>query len=403
MKLVSPRTIVGNRGDLLSRYGILEALDRHGAGPLTVFCHDAADLAGLDLPTAGNGRLFNLLPTRAGRRALAAADLVIWTGGLDLQDDSSLFKLAHMLLSFRSYRRRGQRVWVLMQGAGPLTTRAGRFLARRILGLVDRFLVRDSGSLRLLQGLGGSGLERCYDGIFLAGLDRLVATPAQAALVRPLTQRPARQPLVGLNIRLWFHFGNSILPYHLARRRYLARARAGMDRVVAAACQLTRRLRRDLGARVCLLSMYEPGTYPCEDDLPHLRRVKEAFADDGDVVLADGPLGLGGFCELVRGLDLMIGTRLHSTLAALRFGVPAINLAYTSKCGDIFGDLGLADRAIDLGTFLEQPGGVAWQAETMLANRGLPGVIRKKVAAVVAENERILGRAFRAEAQRLAA
>lgn len=47
-------------------------------------------------------------------------------------------------------------------------------------------------------------------------------------------------------------------------------------------------------------------------------------------------------------MDLMIGMRLHSTLLALRAGVPAIHLAYTLKGHDIYSDLGLADWVLPI-------------------------------------------------------
>ena len=41
----------------------------------------------------------------------------------------------------------------VMQGAGPLTTPTGRWLARRVLTLVDAALLRDRGSFELVAGL----------------------------------------------------------------------------------------------------------------------------------------------------------------------------------------------------------------------------------------------------------
>jgi len=391
MKLISPRMICGNRGDLLSRFGILAALRRLGFDDVAVFCDSERDVAPLGYTTLPYGKLYNFLPPRAGRRALRRSDVVVWTGGLDLQDDSSLLKLMHTWLTFLSYRTLGCRIIMANQGAGPLTTRAGRWLARRILNLVDCFIARDSGTLRLLQGLGTkTRLVRAHDGIFLPDLDSATVTPADQATVDRLTADAAGQKLIGFNLRLWFHFSNSIIPYHWAKTRYQERARGPMDRLVEASIDLIRRLRSTTGGRVVLLSMYEPDSHPWEDDLPYLRRVKDGLRNDPDVVLVEEPLGLGGFCRLVGRLNLMIGTRLHSTLTALRLGVPAINLAYTLKCKDIFGDLGLAAHAVELESFMSDPAAVASLARSVLADQGAPGRIRQIVRQRCAENFQVL-------------
>jgi polysaccharide pyruvyl transferase WcaK-like protein len=392
---VCPRTVCGNRGDLLSRFGILATLRRLGAPDVTTFCRRPGDISPLGFTTLPYGRLYNLLPPPAGWRALWRGDVVLWTGGLDLQDDSSLLKLVHTWLTFLSYRLLGLRIVAVMQGAGPLATRLGRWWARRVLNLVDLFLARDGGTQRLLEGLGvRPRVVRAADGIFLPGVEEAAVSGAERAAVRRLTARRAGQPLIGLNLRLWFHFRSSLLPYQFARRRYARRAGAAMDRLVAAAVDLARRLRRRPGARVLLLSMYEPGVHPWEDDLPHLARVKAALADDPDVVLVDEPLGLGAFCRLVGGLDLMIGSRLHATLTALRFGVPAVNLAYTAKCYDIFADLGLAANAVPLEAFMARPAGVAALAERLLQDEAVRPALRRLVAERVAENQRTLQEAL---------
>jgi polysaccharide pyruvyl transferase WcaK-like protein len=391
MKIISPRTVVGNRGDLLSRYGILEALARLGGVKPVVFAHAPRDLGPLDFTTLPYGSLYNLWPRLPGIRALREADTVAWTGGLDLQDDSSLLKLFHTWMTFLSYRMLGKRIIVLMQGAGPLNTAAGRWLTRRIINLVDCFVVRDTGSLQLLLKLGGRAkLIQGHDGIFLDGLARLQALPAENALIDTLTGRDANRPVVGVNIRLWFHFSGGIVPYQFAKNRYLKRAQAPMQKLIDATRELVRRLRVERDARVVLISMYEPQSHPWEDDLPHLQQVKNAFHADAEVALLDAPLSLGGFSALMRRLHLMIGARLHSTLTALRYGVPALNLAYTDKCSDILHDLGLADSYVPLQAFIDDPALVFGRACAALEDRLLPGRIHAIVQQRVRENEQIL-------------
>lgn len=97
MKFACTRVIRGNRGDLLSRYGILSALQKMGVEDLVVFCNKDQDISPLEYPTVHYGPLYNLFPQKEGLQTLIQSNTVLWTAGLDLQDDSSLAKLVHML------------------------------------------------------------------------------------------------------------------------------------------------------------------------------------------------------------------------------------------------------------------------------------------------------------------
>lgn len=406
MKLISPRTIVGNRGDLLSRFGILEALQRRCGAEWAVFAHRPDDLGTLvDVPSSRDssllpevlpyGPLYNFWPGLRGLAALNRAEAVVWTGGLDLQDDSSLLKLLHTWLTFASYRLLGKKIYAVMQGAGPLNSRPGRLMAQGIVRLTEKFLARDSGTRNLLESIGvGRRVRLAHDGIFLAGLDQLQAAPSEEAEIDRLAPREYGRPTIGVNVRMWFHFRGGILPYSWAKEKYARRSSAEMERLIGATVSLVRSLRRKHDARIVLVSMYEPDAHPWEDDLPHLERVKAATADDDQVVVLRAPLGIGGFGELLRRFDLMIGSRLHSTLAALRFGVPAINLAYTNKCRDIFTDLGLANRFVDLTSFIADPEIVAGMASEVLSDLKEKAKIRNLVRARIEENERLLESLF---------
>jgi polysaccharide pyruvyl transferase WcaK-like protein len=396
MNLISPRFICGNRGDIASRYGILNTLQRGGALVSAVFACRAAHLPeALQRSVLPYGLMYNIWPRWQGIQALRRASAVIWTGGLDIQDDSSLLKLVHTLLVFASYRLLGLKILVALQGAGPLTTPLGRWLAARILGLTNLVLVRDRGSHDLLRGmLPENRLRLASDGIFLPGFpDR--GNPFELPSEMEVLCAAEGRPVIGVNIRLWFHFASTVIPYQFRRHSFRKRAEARMEVFLSAITTIVTELRRRKNARIVLVSMYEPGVEPWEDDAPLLQQIKDRFAEDPEVVLLSDDLPILDLCALIARFDLMIGTRLHSTLIALRAGVPAIHIAYTLKGHDIYADLGLSGWVFGIDEAGFTPQAVVTTAECILSDPQRFNHVRAIVDPVVATNEQALQDALR--------
>ena len=86
----------------------------------------------------------------------------------------------------------------------------------------------------------------------------------------------------------------------------------------------------------------------------------------------------------------MIGTRLHSTLIALRMGVPALHIAYTGKGRAIYCDLGLADWLVGIDELLDSPEPLIRLADEVLSNPDAPSRVTKLVARAVDDNKKAL-------------
>jgi polysaccharide pyruvyl transferase WcaK-like protein len=128
-----------------------------------------------------------------------------------------------------------------------------------------------------------------------------------------------------------------------------------MDELIRIISQSIHMLRRDVDARVILISAYQPDIVPWEDDLHWLEKIKQNFPADPQVLLMDAPIALSSYFYLMSRLKLMIGMRLHSSLIALRFGVPAINISYTLKGRAILDHMGLSQNVFDLHDYLLAP------------------------------------------------
>jgi polysaccharide pyruvyl transferase WcaK-like protein len=204
-------------------------------------------------------------------------------------------------------------------------------------------------------------LQLAADGIFLSG------APVTSTAAKPGGGRPT----IGINLRLWFHFSGSLIPYQFARQRYADRARAPMEKLLSSMEAVIRHLRSTYDARIVLLSMYEPGVESWEDDQSLLDGLKARFAEDDAVTCFRDDVSIADFFHVFKGLDLMIGMRLHSTLISLRCGTPAIHLAYTLKGADIYSDLGLKDWVVPVSDVLSDPASLIRPADAVLADNAV--------------------------------
>jgi polysaccharide pyruvyl transferase WcaK-like protein len=305
-----------------------------------------------------------------------------------MQDDSSLAKLIYLWTTFRLYRRLGLNTWCLFQGAGPLSTKLGRWLAGSVLREVDLFVARDPGTYNLVNRISpGLNSILAHDAIFLPGFEDELSLldPGEQNYVDGIFSNG--KPVVGINIRQWFHFVSSILPYRFLQGAYKKRSLDKMSRLIQAGTELIRLLRTMEDVRVALISAYQPGIVPWEDDLPWLSMMKDAFKDDGDVLLVDKSISMPLYYALMSRLDLMVGMRLHSSLISLRFGVPSLNLSYTLKGGDILRHLGLPEYIADLQTFMDAPDTLFDRAVSLLQNSRLErDKVKQKVSLAIGQN-----------------
>ena len=84
MKYILPRTILGNRGDIASRWGVLRALNQLGIQDATVYSRVPEDVP-LSLYQSVPYRPFrNLLIGDGHWKRMSESNVVLWAVGLDL-------------------------------------------------------------------------------------------------------------------------------------------------------------------------------------------------------------------------------------------------------------------------------------------------------------------------------
>lgn len=357
--ILLPRVIYGNRGDILSRWALINALVSREESCVHVFAHKQQDI-----PLQENvihypyGKLHNVFPTKQARKALRNSERIFWSCGLDMTDESSLAKLLYLLMTFSFYRMRGKKIDCVFQGVGPLKTRIGRIMARKVLQRVSCFIARDPYTYELVKTINPSTkVVLAGDAIFLPGFEEQIAAREPSEVVRHYLGDEKRL-LIGVNMRRWFHFSSDLIPFQLAKKRYEERGQEEMQRLVLNYVEMIKKLREKYNARIMFISAYNPGVFSWEDDFPWLQKVKSYFQDDEDVFLLEGDLEMLDYLSIMQNLDMVISMRLHSSLTTLRFGNPAVNLSYSLKGVNIFKGLGIEENAVDIHKFLDEPSAV---------------------------------------------
>lgn len=282
---------------------------------------------------------YDLIDTAGDRRALLSrlrkADMLVFAGGSILKELSAAtgrnrYATLLMILTLVCAARwlTAAPVAMLNIGVGPIRTRRGRFLARRILNRVDLVTVRDTGSSELAARIGTrTRIVRSTDAVFCVTPSWLRAG-AERALTARASLRAEAEPLrIGLSLNHdvevpenWAHVLETL------------------------GCAL-RLLSGRRSIEVHGLPMQSRGKH--HDDATILR---EFAADNADLTFVEHrPTTHADVARIIDGCDVVVAERLHALISAAKLGVPIVPLVYDVKVRELAAALGVADIAIDLG------------------------------------------------------
>lgn len=253
-------------------------------------------------------------------RFARSADLVMVTGSNQFLDNFggasgypwTLFKWALMARLARTP------VAFVSVGAGPLTGRMSRLLARAALGLAVYVSWRDGASRALVEG----GRREWRGHVY----------PDLAFTLRPdLGKRADTVGTIGIN------------PMPVYDARYWPDADA--DRYahyVAVMAETVARLRRD-GRGVFLYAM-QPGDERVIEDI--VAALRETGA--GDSVPTYAPASVEELFGVLQSADLLVPTRFHGTVLGLTCGRPVFSICYHRKTVDVMSAVGLPESLLPL-------------------------------------------------------
>lgn len=243
--------------------------------------------------------------------ALKDADLLISGGGSLLQDVTGLKSLLYYLGVIWLAQKMGKPVFFYAQGIGPLNSRLGQFLMRRVVNRVDCITVRDESSREDLHNM---KINRPCVRVTADPVLGLEQKFVQNSTGRQILEEAGldlsiERKLVGISLREW-------------------QGLAGFKEVMAEVCDKLSRI----GYQVVFLPMHYP------DDLETSREVAEKMQQPA-VVLSEH-YSVVEMASLIASMDLLIGMRLHALILAAVMHVPPVALSYDPKIDRFMGLLG---------------------------------------------------------------
>jgi colanic acid/amylovoran biosynthesis protein len=289
-------------------------------------------LLGVQLPLllawAAAVRFLGAAPPLAGdlgrmAGAYRRADLVIMAGGGYLYTTSRTrgnLVLLTQLLPLLLADLLGKPVYLYSQSIGPFAARFQDRIARRALARARLVLARDEGSFALLAAWGlGAKTHRTADAALLL----------EETLPSRQSVREKGELLVGVTVRSWFRD-----PVRQAR----------YEREIGLFLGVLAHERR---ARILFVPQV---TYAAggDDDREVARRIAASIGDSESVTLREEEGLAPEVAALVRSIDFLVATRMHSAVFALAAGIPVLAVAYQPKTMELMQELGLGEWVVPI-------------------------------------------------------
>lgn len=269
-----------------------------------------------------------------------------------------------ILLRMVLLKRGGSSFIQAFQGAGPITSKTGRFFLRRIARRIDVSLPREPTARELLITEGGMKSDR----VKLAADGAVLMDPPDETFGKEYLRThnfDPEAPILGLNLRRWFHQKAGWMPTQVTRHREGDTLSGPMEMLVENVAKAIQSLKKAGYSQLAMIPMYRAEPEPWEDDIRLLRAVEERVGDGCRSIMVDEDLSPQQLLSIYSRMTMMVGVRLHSTILAHVGGTPAIHICYEHKGREHFQQMGLDENLISIDDVCGKDGGPAL-AEKML-------------------------------------
>lgn len=385
------RPVRANRGDMASQAGLVSAFLRHPVvHSVTVSTYYPHHYSGYNYvnPTTPPP-LRGYATSWLERKALKRSSVIAWGGGVDLEDGGSKSKLLLLNIKLALLKTANRPLIQAFQGAGPLNTSSGRWLAKLAAELCDYHIVRENNAMDLLRCLGVDSRE-----LFLGCDAALLLDSVNAERGRYILSRKGLDPdapTLGLNLRRWYHQSGGWIPTGLRKGAWNG-SEVFMSKLIKNIRTSLREVPTVGVRQLLLLPMYLHDPEPWEDDIALLERSVEQLEGFAIARLYED-LSPQDILSVLSCVSLMVGMRLHSTIMAHVAGTPAIHIAYADKGRDYFSMMGLSSQYVDVDDMVDESSvrALIGKIEAMIVSEeNIQADISSRVGFLRAQGERAL-------------
>ncbi|RAS87655.1 polysaccharide pyruvyl transferase family protein [Priestia endophytica] len=322
-----------NNGDEAILSGILTQLNTLGIrkGEIVIFSNNPSNTESRYnikavplLHRKGNFILSVLHTVKQSFKIMKDLDLLIIGGGGLLMDmykrDAPLYSTLGLLGYYAKCR-----VVIYGVGAGPITTKAGKFFIKTLANKADSISVRDVKSKELLKDI---GIRKEID---------IIGDPAFA--IEPVRKRSKTNELKKVAV--------TAVPY-FSKQYWPQRDDSKYEAYVKGMAQNLDELIEKKGATVTFFSTKYP------QDVEVTREIYDMMTYKQFVRLKDENLHPDEIVKLCAEQDLIIGTRLHSLILSVVASTPVLGVGYHHKVEHFLQALGKEEHFVEIGALQEK-------------------------------------------------
>jgi polysaccharide pyruvyl transferase CsaB len=322
-----------NNGDEAILSGILTQLNTLGIrkGEIVIFSNNPSNTesrynikAVPILHKKGNFILSVLHTVKQSFKIMKDLDLLIIGGGGLLMDmykrDAPLYSTLGLLGYYAKCR-----VVIYGVGAGPITTKAGKFFIKTLANKADSISVRDVKSKELLKDI---GIRKEID---------IIGDPAFA--IEPVRKRSKTNELKKVAV--------TAVPY-FSKQYWPQRDDSKYETYVKGMARNLDELIEKKGATVTFFSTKYP------QDVEVTREIYDMMTYKQFVRLKDENLHPDEIVKLCAEQDLIIGTRLHSLILSVVASTPVLGVGYHHKVEHFLQALGKEEHFVEIGALQEK-------------------------------------------------
>ncbi|GAB2583324.1 polysaccharide pyruvyl transferase family protein [Kribbella endophytica] len=244
-----------------------------------------------------------------------------------------------LFLVFLSGRLLGTRTALVSIGANAPRERSIRWMFATIARLATYRSYRDEPSRQALRTM---GVDTSRDDVYP---DLAFASPRPAALPRRSTPSRAPNLTVGLGV-MAYRGGND------DRGRSEQVYSAYVGKITEFARWLV-----DEGYRVRMITGDPADQEVVSAVVEDLRRNRPGLADER--LVTEPVESFGGLMHQLAGVDVVVASRFHNVISALKLAIPTISISYAGKNDVLLEQMGLAEfsqplQSLDVGRLIEQ-------------------------------------------------